>query len=1016
MSETALNKGNILKYWCQYFPEIDETELDNIISFMGEIKYEALIQEYNSYDDFEQNDIEQLVDFQYCPFIDTYKEWFGKQQMFTPCILPIVNKHFKKLEDGYFRNELLVDYQEFWKHILDHINFKIYQNLYKSIIYEVGYQKKSGQLVGEDSRARMQYFQQECLGDEGFLRKFYQEYYAITRVASSVAEAQLQYVKEILRHTGKHRKELQQELGIPIEQGSLKKLSLGKGDIHQNGRSVAVLELENGAKLLYKPHEIAIDNQFSKLLKWLKQHISDVHDFRMPKSFSTKTYGFTEFVTHCECKSTHEVRQFYERIGELLAVLYSLNSSDIHYENIIACGEYPILIDLETLVHPQLVNKNEKAAQSAYVKAQKKYNSSVTTIGMLPTYMKGNLEVGGLGAAKAQNSTFKTEFVENVQEDSVHIVRKYFKIMPEQNNPVLNGTTVDSSKYIEEIKKGFARVYQWISTHRDMYVQCITGLFNGCSGRLVIRPTLFYSQLLNISLHPEFSRKINERRLILYRTVKEQYKDFPDVVEAEHKDLMTGNIPYFTYEIGKCSVRDSRGNLLETQVEAVLEKVCEKINDFSDKDLNTQLQYIEDSYITRKNQADRTYLRWRTYQNELKPEAWLKTASSIGEYIGENAIEGVNERGRRDTSWICVTLQGFEEDVWIPSVLGHELYSGNAGIALFFAYLWKVTQKKCFLDSARKAAEIPLTLLEEQYVSKKSSVGAFTGISGSAYMLYALAEVTEDAALKKEAEDMMLRYGKLIPYEQSNDVIGGAAGYLAVALKMAKSAGRKEAFDRLIALLAEHLVQNAVCQEDKVFWNCMSGKPYCGFSHGSAGIHAYLYLAMKYLGSDKYQDIMERSLRYERSCYSPKEGNWLRSDTERTVSNAWCHGAPGILLSKLMMQEAGMQGMELERETEIALKLTQNYGFGNNPTYCHGDLGNMAIINYAGRVLGRPGLCNENVHAFQQLYDNVLSKKWQDRNYKSCNTYGLMIGLAGWGYALISNYAQGEIPEFLWLE
>ena len=90
----------------------------------------------------------------------------------------------------------------------------------------------------------------------------------------------------------------------------------------------------------------------------------------------------------------------------------------------------------------------------------------------------------------------------------------------------------------------------------------------------------------------------------------------------------------------------------------------------------------------------------------------MSTATKIGDLIIDNSIEGVNEYGRKDLAWISVTMQGFEEDVWLPSVLTNDLYSGNAGISLFLINLWNITGKKRFLEYAKKSVETSKVLLE----------------------------------------------------------------------------------------------------------------------------------------------------------------------------------------------------------------------------------------------------------------------------------------------------------------
>ena len=978
---------SIRNYWMNYFPESDMDEFKAIIEKMNDKEFKMLQSEYERYDEFENNDISEYIDFDYCETVNDNLEWFGVQQMFTSVLLPITNKQFKHIYHFLRQQTILYDIQEFGKSIISHVNFKVYQVLYKSIIFEVNFLSKNGQLSGNTPEKRMDFYCNEYIVEEENRVRFYKEYFAVTQLASIVAKNTFFYITEILKHIKKHKNDINRVFQLSVGKGTVREIKLGNGDTHQDGKSVALVELTKHQKFLYKPHQLRLDQGFDKILKWMNEENKAIHDFKLPKIVSGEKDGFAEFISYEECKNENEIERFYERMGELLAVLYSLNSSDFHYENIIASGEYPVLIDLETIIHPTIANPETQELGSGFAKAEKKYNNSVATIGMLPTFMKGNMDVGGLGVAKEQTSTFKTEFVVDSTSDTIHIERKYFVIQPEQNNPVFQGKYVDSSKYIYQIEQGFKIVYEWIQLHRESYFKFITDTFTGCMGRLIIRPTLYYSQLLNIALHQEFARKIVERKLILCRVAQEKHKNFIDIVLAEHADLMKGSIPYFTYRIGENSIYDSTGKkLLESHLISVYDEIKDKLNEFSESDLADQISYIRDSYITRNNKADRTFIKYQTYENKLQIEKWLRTATDIGDYIAENAIEGINGRGKKDSAWICVTLQGFEEDVWIPSVLGHEFYSGNAGIAFFFTYLWKITGKFCYLESARKAAEIPITLLDEKYLDKSSAIGAFTGIAGTLYMLDALADVSKDKALRNLVEDKMFSCSRLIQFDDKNDLIAGSAGYLAVALKMAKQGKCRQKINQVIELLVSHLLENCIIEGNLAYWNCSAQKHYSGFSHGSAGIHTYLKMAMNYLGDDRANTMIQKSMNYEKSCFDLKENNWFRSELEQKVSHAWCHGAPGILLSKLLLYREDMQNDYVIKDLEVALMRTREFGFGNNPTYCHGDLGNLAIIDFAGRILKRNELLNKNSHIFQELFQNILVKKWMTDELKSCNT------------------------------
>ena len=61
-------------------------------------------------------------------------------------------------------------------------------------------------------------------------------------------------------------------------------------------------------------------------------------------------YGWEACIDRAPCRTKEEVTRFYERTGILMFLFYLLGTNDIHGENIIASGEYPVAIDLENLL------------------------------------------------------------------------------------------------------------------------------------------------------------------------------------------------------------------------------------------------------------------------------------------------------------------------------------------------------------------------------------------------------------------------------------------------------------------------------------------------------------------------------------------------------------------------------------------------------------------------------------------------------------------------------------------
>lgn len=70
------------------------------------------------------------------------------------------------------------------------------------------------------------------------------------------------------------------------------------------------------------------------------------------KIHSIAGYGYSEFIENTPAESPEAVKRYYYRMGNAFALFHALGSSDLHFENFIAAGEYPALVDLETIVTP----------------------------------------------------------------------------------------------------------------------------------------------------------------------------------------------------------------------------------------------------------------------------------------------------------------------------------------------------------------------------------------------------------------------------------------------------------------------------------------------------------------------------------------------------------------------------------------------------------------------------------------------------------------------------------------
>ncbi len=307
--------------------------------------------------------------------------------------------------------------------------------------------------------------------------------------------------------------------------GAITNITTGLGDTHQKGKSVSTIYFKSGKKIIYKPRDLRLEQGFQEVLYWLGgKNIPGILNFKRVQIHTVNDSGWMEHIDYKSCFNKKEANDFYTRSGNLLCLLYLLNSVDFHHENLIAHGSFPVLVDLESLFHARLkVDQIDK--KSAVVKATELVDNSVQSISLLPTKISKrvgdkdiSLDIGGLGAHKEQLSPHKSLVIENAGTDTIKILRKNTFIKPQLNNPsIKTGSYLYSENYTGQIKDGFASLYSWVMLNKDEFWNKISQTFIETNSRFIFRPTYLYTQLLRISSHPDFMRDTYRRKIILHR-------------------------------------------------------------------------------------------------------------------------------------------------------------------------------------------------------------------------------------------------------------------------------------------------------------------------------------------------------------------------------------------------------------------------------------------------------------------------------------------------------------------
>ena len=143
-----------------------------------------------------------------------------------------------------------------------------------------------------------------------------------------------------------------------------------------------------------------------------------------------------------------------------------------------------------------------------------------------------------------------------------------------------------------------------------------------------------------------------------------------------------------------------------------------------------------------------------------------------------------------------------------------------------------------------------------------------------------------------------------------------------------------------------------------------SGKPpLTGFSHGAAGMAAALARLSQVSGEARFAKGARQAVGYERSVFDGERGNWpdFRSSSESPEFRlSWCHGAPGILLSRWILSAAALADEQTaaEQQSARASTLTNlaqlSSRVGEAPAHlCCGVLGITSLLRVDAQANGQ---------------------------------------------------------------
>lgn len=404
-------------------------------------------------------------------------------------------------------------------------------------------------------------------------------------------------------------------------------------------------------------------------------------------------------------------------------------------------------------------------------------------------------------------------------------------------------------------------------------------------------------------------------------------------------------------------------------------------------------------------------------------DLFLETASRIGSRIVKEAVwDG------RSCTWQVLTTDASKPKSHNPVrvTAPGTVYQGTAGIGIFLAELYAANPREEFKRCAEGAVNHAIA---QALKLPNNSFGYHSGRVGIAYAAARLGALLEDEKRFIDANDVLEPLEGQEKLDFGIDVIGGSAGAIAVLLELSQVLS-KPALAMVAEKLGDHLIR--IARKEPFGWCWGAKKPIAvrclnGLAHGASGEGYALLELFNATGRGKYLYAAEQAFLYERQFYDNEAWNWpdfrhselgdyfysnrqdelrdlvrkgLLPPYKRQFMTAWCHGSPGIGLTRLRAFELLRRGIyEDESRKAIDSTIASLENQHSNYSLCHGLAGNCETLMYGSRVLSDRMLrerCNVCAVEGWERFEKQ-GKAWPCGTPSSVPDPSLMLGEAGIG-------------------
>ncbi|WP_186291420.1 type 2 lanthipeptide synthetase LanM family protein [Nitrospirillum viridazoti] len=722
-------------------------------------------------------------------------------------------------------------------------------------------------------------------------------------------------------------------------------LTPGLSDPHGGGCTVIRVTLADGTRIAYKPRALAAEAAFGHLLDWLNA-AGTAPAHRVPWVMDGGDHGWMEWVDPVPLPDAAGAHAYMERCGGLLALMFLLRGSDIHPDNLIPAGLFPVVVDLECLFQPSPADLGV---------ADPLDDPHLFANGILPVYTSfdGGVTLAPLAAAGSGPLAPRPQtVVRHAGTDWLHLGEQ--PVPSFAPGPSLGSVPLDVRNFSTAVLDGFQATLRTLVAHKTalMAPEGSLARFRNVRCRLLLAATNLYGLVLAPALIGEgakdeaaFTRQV--ARAAGRAPLLGDPAAWRRALAAEARALDRLDIPAFTF-------RPDGREAWSVEAAGTATSPLGPVFAIPPYDqVTAALAALDDVTINRTT----TLLRAALRPPARRPPTLLP--QNVG--VVAEAVPGLDFR---------TTLRALADRVadlavaqepgtlrWVrlweqmPALIapaGPGLCYGAGGIAVFLAEAGRALDDERLLDLARQAQQ-PLRAAihrgEAPRLARRFGPGYGRGLGGMIAGLAWCARLLADPALAHDALALAVETPLALaiengPVGDASDVMDGAAG-LAWGLAVLDTG---PVVAQAMAACGTALL--AASQTDRVggrHWPGRRRAGLAGLSHGAAGIATALAHIHAATGDARCHAAAWEAVAYENALFNPAAGDWQTG--RQQGSSTWCHGAPGIALARtLLMDMLGDKDGRLAADLHTALATLRASPLDQVDDLCCGEAGRLEIL------------------------------------------------------------------------